>query len=191
MNKVIELLSLWWNVFKKPKRLMIVLLITLMLYLFNAVISNFSNILWVYGNEGLFSGSKIFSMIILGFHRSILPSSVFTIIVIGLLTGVLISLLLYRSELSIKNKKVGLFAGIGLFLGILAPGCAACGIGLIGLLGLGSSLASLPLNGSEISYLAIIIILFSIIRISIKMTNACEITPNNSNPKNERRFNKK
>ena len=174
--------------FSKPKRLLVLLFVTLIFYFFNIVVSNFSNILWVYRNEGFFEGFNTLFVIILGFHRSILPSSFITIIVIGLLTGVLISLLLYRSELSVKNRDIGLFGGFGLFLGFLAPGCATCGLGLIGLLGLSSSLASLPLKGSEVSYLAIILIIFSIIRISTKLIKSLSCNVNIQKSKSERRL---
>ena len=59
---------------------------------------------------------------------------------------------------------------IGTFLAIFVPGCAACGIGLVSLLGLGGGLINfLPWNGIEISIISIIILLIAIYQITKNM----------------------
>jgi len=76
-----------------------------------------------------------------------------------------------------NNFNLGIISGFGLFLGVFVPSCLACGIGLAGLLGLTASFASLPFQGREISFLAMFIISFSIIKTSydISSPKICKI----------------
>jgi len=81
-----------------------------------------------------------------------------------------------------------ILGGIGMFLGIFAPGCAACGLGLAAFFGLAASFATLPLKGLEISILAMIILIISIFRFSYTLNDdTCSIDYNH---KNERRLHK-
>jgi len=96
-------------------------------------------------------------------------SNLVQLLAISALLGVLVSLTIYKVNLvsinKIKNKKAGLFATTGAFLGAFAPGCAACGLGLAPLLGISTAfLTFLPFGGLELSFLAIGLISFSIIK---------------------------
>lgn len=135
-------------------------------YLFNAIVSNFYNFIYFFRENDFFPSMSFLFTLIKGFHKTIIPVSVFTIILIGLLSGVLISLLFYRYKALNGVEKIGLFAGISLFFGAFIPGCVSCGVGLISLFGLGSALASLPFKGNEVSWLAVFLLIFSIIKTS-------------------------
>src|SRR3989344_2080973 len=90
----------------------------------------------------------------------------------------LFSLIFYK--LAVLNgrgdKKIGLISSIGIILGAFAPGCAACGIGLASVLGLGGAfLAAFPLEGLEFSIIAIIMLSIAIFKTS---NSSCNIMLN-------------
>ncbi len=114
-----------------------------------------------------------------GFGNTIKPLSYISIIIISLLFGLLFSLIIYKTKM-IKTTfgKTGIFASLGLFIGALAPGCAACGIGLFSFFGLSSAfLIFLPFQGLELSILSIGILAFSIMKISSGMYKCDVIIP--------------
>ncbi|OIO81437.1 hypothetical protein AUJ84_01190 [Candidatus Pacearchaeota archaeon CG1_02_32_132] len=87
--------------------------------------------------------------------------------------GILISIIVYKTKnVSEKTSKGNnSLSAIGLFLAILAPGCAACGLGLIAVLGLsGAILTFLPYKGLEISVISIAILAFAIFKMSKDIT---------------------
>ncbi len=176
MKKLKEVAVLWKNIFGNWKYAGIVAATAIVFYLFNAIISNINNIIYAGKNFGVLNSLSLTFQLILGFRRSVLPFSFVSMIIISLLTGILICIMIYNFKLT-KNsgmKKTGVLTSIALFIGVIAPGCAACGIGLIGLLGLTSSLASLPFQGREINALAIGLISFSIVSISLKLVSNTE-----------------
>jgi len=73
---------------------------------------------------------------------------------------------------------MGFFGTAGIFLGILAPGCPTCAIGILPVLGIGTAfLASLPFGGLELSALAILFLGFATFKITKKIHKGiiCEI----------------
>ena len=121
----------------------------------------------------------------IGLKSTITAFSFYSVVVLSLMTGILVSLLVYKTEIITSDRpKGGLFASAGLFLGVLAPGCASCGIGLAAVLGLGAFLVVLPYGGAEISAIAIAIIGFSIYKTS-KGFYSCKICRVNLGDKNE------
>ena len=183
-----ELLSVWKNVFGNWKYITLAAVIGLVFYSINVLIANFSLIIYFYKENGLIQMFKFFSNLFLGFKETILFSSFIILISISVLLGILFSLIAYRTII-IKNVagEIGILATAGIFLGILVPGCAACGIGLLSLFGVSAAvLTFLPFKGLEISFLAIGILGFSIFKISKDMNKgiACEIdTPLRKNEK--------
>ena len=170
MKKALEILGLWKEIFGNWKYVLIVPVFAALFYALNALISNFGVLNYSLINGGF---SKAFFLglgIIYGFSRTILPSSFATLMIIGVLTGLLISIMAFNF---IKNGGVnmGLASSMGLFFGVIAPGCAACGIGLAGLLGLTAALTSLPFQGLEISALAIGLLFFSVVKTSANIIN--------------------
>lgn len=174
-----ELLKAWKDVFSNWKYSALALFIMLIFYSVNVVISNFDNLAF-YNKFGFFGGIKFLFGLFLGFKERIFFSSFISLIIISILFGMLFSLILYRTNM-VKNtsvKTMGFFGSMGIFLGVLAPGCAACGIGLLSLLGFSAAaITFLPFNGLELSWLAIGILGFSVFKISkdIKKGVVCEI----------------
>ncbi len=110
------------------------------------------------------------------FYHFAPTSEFFSTITLSILTSLLISLLYYRFEhIGFKGKKVGFVASIGVFLGMAAPGCTSCGIGIAAAMGLGSSIAALPLKGLEISILSAALILFSMHKVIRSINASCAI----------------
>ena len=147
------------EIYSKPKNILIILVTTLAIYLLNAVIVQWSNL-------KLAGTISLTSLLTEGVYYSVTKTTFYSSIIIALLTGMLISLLAHKSKenLSKKGKIKGFLPSIAVFLGLLAPGCASCGIGLAAVLGLGGAIFSLPFKGLEISFLAIALLLYSVNR---------------------------
>lgn len=178
------------RVFSKIKYVIMALAFGFLFYLLNFLITAFDNISSFYRGQGLKELVPFTFNLFVGFKGSILPSSFMSMVVLSLLTGILFSLVLYKVNLR-KNisPNTSILGGIGMFLGIFAPGCVACGLGLAAFFGLATSFATLPFKGLEISIAAIVILAISIFRFSYTLNDdACSI---NYNHKTERRLNKK
>lgn len=145
------------QVFSRPRYTIYAMLIALSFYVVNVVIGNFRNLQTIYGLTGVSGATKMLGIFIVSFADT-MPRFMYTaMIVISILTGVLTSLLIYRYDLTktLVAGRSSVWASMGVFLGILAPGCASCGLGLIALLGLSSSIAFLPFQGNEIAFVSV------------------------------------
>lgn len=80
-----------------------------------------------------------------------------TLVTTAILTGINLTLVLERFSLLYSSGNLHLSLG-GSFLGFISSGCAACGLPILSLLGLSGSLVYLPLRGTEVSVLAIILL---------------------------------
>lgn len=176
-----EKIKTWKKIFGKAKYLLLSFTIALFFYSLNVFIANWKTILSIYSFSGFYGSSKMFINLFLGFGNTIELYSYISLILISLLLGTLFSLIIYRTSISVKfidEKNTGIFVTIGIFLGILAPGCAACGIGALSALGLGTIIINfLPFKGLEISILSILLLGFSIFKITDKIDNgnSCSI----------------
>jgi len=165
------------TVFSKPIYIILTILIALIFYEINVVIANWPTISSFLANSGIIATLKILPTLSYGFEKIITAYSFITLITISILFGMLFSLIVYKTTLnkSITNKKTGILGTIGVFLGLLVPGCATCGIGLASTLGLTTGfLTFFPYKGLEISILAILILGFSIIKTSNNL-ESCQI----------------
>lgn len=171
-----NIFNAWKNVFSSWKYITILIFTAIIFYSLNVLISSWQNMKTIYPSLGFFNTVKFFFVSWLGFSSTVIFHSFVSLIIISILFGMLISLIFYRLRFNISgNKKVGLFGGIGIFLGALAPGCVACGIGLASVLGIGAGfLAFLPYEGLELSILSICLLGFAILKISNEMYK-CEI----------------
>jgi len=151
-------LSVLKTVFSNDKYLYSAVILSVLFYIINISISQFSGLSYT---ADIFDVIKLYT---LGAYQVLGAISLFCTLVTSILTGILLSVLWFRmdmTKLGIK-KKFSIFDYIGVFFGVFVPGCPACGLGLIAIFGLGASVASLPFGGAEISIIAIIIILFSL-----------------------------
>ena len=171
MIELSQILSTWKKVFSNWKYVLIFLFAVLIFYSLNILIFNWKNLATFYSNLGFFGTLKLFFSFFFSFRSTIVLHSFISLILISILFGVLISLIFYKSKLNIsKDKRTGLFGGIGVFIGAFVPGCAACGVGLASFLGLGAGFLSfLPYDGLELSILSIVILGFAIINLTKNM----------------------
>ncbi|MEK6929029.1 MAG: hypothetical protein AABW65_03715 [Nanoarchaeota archaeon] len=161
------ILFVWKKVFGNYKYTLFAVIIALFFYILNAIIGNFFNILDFFKKSDFLSSISFLFSLIFGFHKTSLPSSILTLVIISLLGGILVSLIIYKFNfVRESSQSKGVLSSIAIFLAFLVPGCAACGIGIAALLGLGSFFIYLPFKGIEISVIAIALLLFSIIKTS-------------------------
>lgn len=178
---MIKSVEVWKRVFRNLRYVALTLVVGLLFYLLNGLIVNIPNFKSFYKLFGAIGAIKILISLAFQFYNRVLPFALVTIIILAILIGVLVSLLTYRFKTidSKEMKKVGFFGTAGIFLGVAAPGCAACGVGLLSLIGLTSVLTILPFQGREINVIAIIILGFAIIKISGKLYNpVCQVKIN-------------
>ena len=161
------------KVFKNKNYILITLLVAILFYSLNAIISGFPEIISFYSSYSFLNALKLTFLNILGFRYKILSSSLVSLTIISVLFGILISLLTYKTKNVKKysNSKLGPLATAGIFLGVIAPGCASCGIGIASVLGLGAFLTFLPYKGIELSVLSIILLLIANYRLSKDLLN--------------------
>ncbi len=170
-NKTI--FSVWRDIFSRPTYLILLVVSSVLFYLANVIIQNFSNLFSLYSNYGLSQTLHFLFNLSINFRQAVTLSSYFSLITISILLGILISIIVYKTKnVSEKTSKGNnSLSAIGLFLAILAPGCAACGLGLIAVLGLsGAILTFLPYKGLEISVISIAILAFAIFKMSKDIT---------------------
>jgi len=177
--KLKKTFEVWKKVLRSWKYASLFIILTFVFYSFNAIIGNWKTLTSFYSSTGFFGTTKLFFTLLIGFHNTVLTSSFISLIFVSILFGLLFSLIVYRTfEIKSTLKGGGLFASLGIFIGALAPGCAACGIGLLSLFGISAAFLSvLPLGGLELSFLSIGILSFSIIKITRKINdgNICKI----------------
>ena len=147
----------------------------LLFYALNVLIANWNTLVNFYPNFGFLGSINFFITLMISFGAIIKTHSYVSLLIISVLIGMLFSLIFYKTYV-VKingNKKLGFFAGIGLFLSALAPGCAACGIGLASALGLSAAVLTIfPFEGLEISILAIGILIYAIYKVS---NSSCKV----------------
>ncbi|MDP4012328.1 MAG: hypothetical protein Q8R00_01870 [Candidatus Nanoarchaeia archaeon] len=148
------------EVYSKPRYLVLSLIIALALIVFNIAVVNYR----------LFLGLPSFgvaSSVFFGTFSALPLRSVATIILAGVLSGVLVSMLAYHVN---TLRSLNNFTGFGgIFLGLAAPACSSCGVGLVAILGGAGFVGSLPFGGLEISVLAIALLGISIYSLSNKI----------------------
>lgn len=182
-----EISTVWKVVFSKLKYWIWLFLVAILFYELNVMIAGWRSIASFFTNFGFFPTINFLFTLSLGFKETIKFHSFVSLIILSLMFGILVSLIIFKidSKIVIKDKKAGFVGTLGIVLAALAPGCAACGLGLVSLLGIGAGFfALLPYEGLEFSILAILLLGFTIFKISKDLTT-CEICK--INLKNERR----
>jgi hypothetical protein len=85
---------------------------------------------------------------------------------VGILTGVDVAMAVYHFREHGVSVREGGASTVGIVLGALGAGCAACGsailLGLLSLFGITTSLLFLPLEGLEFAILAVVVLTLSI-----------------------------
>ena len=167
MKYLENVVKVFKEVFSKPGYIALSLLFTLSILFVNVVLPNFRLLVNYFNFEllwHLFFGGIV-----------IMPPFVaITLVLISILSGILISLVVYQIRKQIAlNSGVGF---VGIVFGVVAPACPSCAIGLLPLLGLGGLFAFLPFGGKEISIFTIVLLVVAIAYISKKInTNVCSV----------------
>lgn len=162
----------WKKVFGNWRYLTATIIIAMLFYAINVLISSWNSLVSFYSSFGFFGTIKFFFILALGFKETIKFHSYISLIIISILFGMLFSLIGYKVKLGNwgSDKKAGLLGTIGVFLAAFAPGCAACGIGLASALGIGAGfLTFFPYDGLELSIAAILIMGFTIMKVTKDM----------------------
>lgn len=94
---------------------------------------------------------------------------------VALLTGANLTLLFSKILMLKNNKSLKLVVGGNTLLGIMGSGCAACGLPILSLLGLGGSVMYLPFRGQELSYISLILLTISFYLLIKNNNQACKI----------------
>ena len=76
------------------------------------------------------------------------------LIIVAMLTGINITFLFQRIITLRSLGKLQYVVGGSSLLGVIGSGCAACGLPVLALLGLGGSISYLPFHGAEISIMS-------------------------------------
>ncbi len=167
MIRLSESMNVWRFVFRQPKYLVLTFIVAIGFYILNALIANLSNIFVWSRTLGFYGTVRFIATLTFGFHHTITQLTLVTLVCIGLATGMLLSIIICKFQMSHQVRNNASFiSSVGVFLAFLVPGCAACGVGLVALLGFGSTIANLPFQGSEISLLAIFFLFFAIFKVS-------------------------
>lgn len=114
------------------------------------------------GNHDIGYKVKIVIYLMLGMWTSMSRVGLFLLITTAILTGLNISFLSQKIKSLKSQGNLKLTVGGGSILGVISSGCAACGLPILAILGLGGSLAFLPLRGMELSYISVIILSYSL-----------------------------
>ena len=162
-----EVLGVWKKIYGNWKYVLALVLISGFFYSLSALIQNHSYrvIIENYSLLGFLGSVKFFFTLLIGFHATVYMTSFVSIILISLLSGMLFTLIFYKTRASIKHssKKTNSFAAVGVFMGLAVPGCAACSVGLLTLIGVSAAfLGSLPFEGLELSVLAVLVLAVSV-----------------------------
>lgn len=80
------------------------------------------------------------------------------LIIIAVLTGANLTLIFKRVMEIHSFGKLNFFASFGSAFGFIASGCAACGLPILALLGLGGAAVYLPFQGAELSMLSVVLL---------------------------------
>lgn len=113
------------------------------------------------GSYGFDYKIKILLSLIQGMWTAMSGTGFFLLLATALLTGANLSLLTLKIKSLKKHGNLRLVAGGSSLLGLAGSGCAACGLPILALLGLGGSVAFLPLRGMELSYLSVLLLVIS------------------------------
>lgn len=170
MGKLGLRLSALRSVFSNEKYLYAAVILSVLFYILNISISQFAGLVYT---ADIFDVIKLYT---LGAYQVLGAVSLVSTLILSVLTGILLSVLLFRADMARMGikKKLSPLDYLGVFFGIMVPGCPECGLGLIAIFGFGASVASLPFGGAEISIIAIAIILFSLWHVTPRLLT-CKI----------------
>ncbi len=156
------------------KKVFLLSLLISLLY-FIAVIYSFNSHLvlnTVTGAYPLAYKIDILTLLLLGARADMTSLGLFVLILISLLTGLNLSLAFKRIR-GFKGSKLSIMGGS--FFGVLGAGCVSCGLPVVSFFGLTGAVAYLPFRGREISFLALGLLVLSLILMLRNENKVCKI----------------
>jgi len=110
-----------------------------------------------------------------GMWTAMSGSGLVMLFLIALLTGANLTLLFSKIKMLKNSKRLRLVVGGNSLFGIVGSGCAAYGLPILSLLGLGGSVMYLPLRGVELSYISFILLSVSLYLLLKNSNQACSL----------------
>jgi len=112
-----QIFNTWGKVFINLRYSIVTIIIALLFYSTNVLISSWSSLISFYSVLGFFGTINFFFTLFIGFKETMMFHSFISLIIIGILLGVLFSLIGYKVSLGqgIDGKKISLFGGLGFF----------------------------------------------------------------------------
>lgn len=159
------------QVYRNPSYVLLSAVVFLLTIGFILLAPNWGLIAQVVQVSGLMAGTKLALSLLLSIQTNMTSLDATFAFAVSLLFGINVSLLVYRIQISKKvNQGSATTSGVGLFAGLLGIGCASCGTVLVSafvpLVGAGGALTFLPLGGQELLVVAVLLLGFSIWKLS-------------------------
>jgi|SRR3989338_2002209 len=129
----------------------------------------------LFGEYNIFYKLKISLTMIQGMWTAMSGLGLTVLFLVALLTGANLTLLFSKINMLKNSKNLQLVVGGNSLLGIVGSGCAACGLPILSLLGLGGSVMYLPFRGQELSYISLILLIISLYLLLKNNNQACKI----------------
>jgi len=101
--------------------------------------------------------------------------SIVSSLITAVLSGILLSLLVFKFRSFNKLEGKGFFGFLGSGVAAFGVGCPTCGAFLFGLIGMPLALMYLPFRGLELQVLGIVVLIFSIYFTSKSIMGVCTI----------------
>lgn len=151
------------EIFKSKKFIVPALIITVCYVLLVTYLMNFQLTKdTVFGNYPVSYKWNILLALLQGLGTSMTKFALFLLILTAVLTGINLTLVTLRLSVLRKGGKLHLMVGGSSLISIVTSGCAMCGLPILGLLGLSGSLIYLPFHGTELSVIAVILLLITL-----------------------------
>lgn len=142
-----------------PKTIFISFLFGALFVLFTSIFVNITNVISVtYSPYPVVVKLKLLFFIIFGVFSALSPLDDIFLVVTAILFGLNMGIVLGKLEIMRKQKELGIVFGAGI-VSLVSVGCAACGLSLLSVLGLGSVFAFLPFHGIEFYVISIVVLL--------------------------------
>ncbi len=166
------------KVFKKPTYWVITISTASLFFILNMLLPNIKTL----GEVASTLGGKRYIYFVIALIQggidNITATSLTMLITIATLVGVMVSLITYQVKMTkMFAMHDGKATTIGALLGIAAPGCASCGVGVLSAIGLTSALTYLPFKGLEIAALSVVLLVGSTGSLASRIADgdACKI----------------
>ena len=131
----------------------------------------------VLGNYPISYKWDILVALLQGLGTSMTKLALLLLIITAILTGINLTLVTLRLAALRSGGKLHFMVGGSSLIAIVTSGCAMCGLPILGLLGLSGSLIYLPFQGTELSVIAVLLLLITLyfMLVSYPTEQVCKI----------------